>query len=162
MKTLGNLQPSKGSNTKKKRVGRGVGSGLGKTAGRGHKGQKARKSSDVPAGFEGGQMPLYRRTPKRGFNNIFRVNYEVVNLADLSELKAGSSVTAVELSKMGLVKNKSSKVKLLGQGTVGQSLNVTVDRASATAVAAIEKAGGKITVTNPVVPVKKKASKKKK
>ena len=72
MKTLSNLTPNKGSNVKKKRVGRGIGSGLGKTSGRGHKGQKARKSSDVPPGFEGGQMPLYRRTPKRGFTNIFR------------------------------------------------------------------------------------------
>ncbi len=160
MKTLGNLKPSKGSNVKKKRVGRGVGSGLGKTAGRGHKGQKARKSSDVPAGFEGGQMPLYRRLPKRGFTNIFRTDYEVVNLDSLSRFASGSTIGSKELSDAGLISSPKAKVKLLGKGKLEAKLTVTVEKASKSAVEAFAKNGGQLNIVEPPKPAKKKIVKK--
>lgn len=156
MKTLANLTPSKGSNTKKRRVGRGIGSGLGKTSGLGHKGQKARKSSDVPAGFEGGQVPLYRRLPKRGFKNRWRTDFEVVNVGDLVKFPAGAAINNTTLHKAGLIRHAESKVKLLGEGKVAAALTVSVSKASATAKAAIEKAGGKLDVLDvKAAPVKK-------
>ena len=163
MKNLGNLKPSKGANVRKKRLGRGIGSGLGKTAGKGHKGQKARKSSDVPAGFEGGQVPLYRRLPKRGFKNPFRVNYESVNLSSLEKLPAGSAVNAESLHKAGFVSRPDAKIKLLGKGKLSAALNVSVDKASASAKAAVEKAGGKLQLlyVKPEAPKKEKKKKKK-
>lgn len=144
MKTLSNLSPAKGSNKKNKRLGRGPGSGLGKTAGKGHKGQKARKGADIRAGFEGGQMPLYRRLPKRGFKNPFRVEYNPVNLEALNRFESGTNVTPDLLDKAGLLRKPGNPVKLLGRGTLTKKLTITVHKCSQTAVEAVEKAGGKV------------------
>ena len=144
MKNLSNLSPAKGSNKKKKRIGRGPGSGLGKTAGKGHKGQKARKGGGVAPGFEGGQMPLYRRLPKRGFKNPFRKDYNPINLDSLNRFDAGSTVTPEVLDKAGLLKKPGNPVKLLGRGTLDKALTVSVQKFSASAKAAVEKAGGKV------------------
>jgi large subunit ribosomal protein L15 len=165
MKTLGNLKPSRGSNVKNKRLGRGIGSGLGKTAGKGHKGQRARKSGGIAAGFEGGQTPMYRRLPKRGFTNVFRTEYEIVNLGSLAKFAAGSKVTATELHAAGLIQNPRSKVKLLGKGEIKGALNIAVHGSSATAKAAVEKAGGKLEIIKvekaaPAPKQKAKTSKK--
>lgn len=144
MKDLSNLSPAKGSNKKKKRVGRGPGSGLGKTAGKGHKGQKARKGGGVAPGFEGGQMPLYRRLPKRGFKNPFRIEYNPINLDNLNQFDAGTHVTPELLDKAGLLRKSGCPVKLLGRGTLDKALNVSVQKFSASARAAVEKVGGKV------------------
>ena len=146
MKNLSNLSPKKGSNQRKKRLGRGIGSGLGKTAAKGHKGQTARKGGTVPPGFEGGQMPLYRRLPKRGFNNIFRKEYAVINLNRISSLDAGVEITPEFLLKNGLVKKTASRIKLLGSGTVDKAYDVSLHAVSESAKLAIEKAGGKVTI----------------
>jgi large subunit ribosomal protein L15 len=147
MKHLGNLSPNPGSRPTKKRLGRGIGSGLGKTAGRGHKGQRARKSGNVRPGFEGGQMKLYMRLPKRGFNNVFRVDYEVVNVDQLDKLfKAGAKVDAKALQEAGVLKDAKAHVKLLGRGELKHKLEVTVHKASASAKAAVEKAGGTLKI----------------
>src|SRR5262249_14183286 len=121
--TLGNLHPAPGSTQKKKRVGRGPGSGIGKTAGRGHKGQKARTGGKVRPGFEGGQMPLIRRVPKRGFTNPFKVTAQVVNLKALAPF-AGGEVTAERLVGAGLVASATRPIKLLGDGEAPQGLVV--------------------------------------
>ena len=144
MKHLGNLKPAKGANKAKKRKGRGIGSGLGKTAGKGHKGQKARKGAVIPAGFEGGQMPLYRRLPKRGFKNNFGVRYNPINLETLNRFEANSVVTLEDLEKAGLIKNKKSRVKLLAKGKLDRVLTIKVHKASEAARRAVEGAGGKI------------------
>lgn len=144
MKNLGNLVPAKGSNKKKKRLGRGPGSGLGKTAGKGHKGQKARKGGKVAVGFEGGQMPLYRRLPKRGFKNPFRVEYNPINLDTLNRFGAGEKVTPEVLAKAGLLPRPDSPVKLLGRGSIEKALTVVAHKFSASAKEAIEKAGGHV------------------
>lgn len=144
MKDLSNLTPAKGSNKKKKRIGRGPGSGLGKTAGKGHKGQKARKGGGVAPGFEGGQMPLYRRLPKRGFKNPFRTEYNPINLDNLNRFDAGSTVTPELLDKAGLLRKPGCPVKLLGRGTLEKALTISVQKFSASAKAAVEKAGGKV------------------
>ena len=144
MKDLSNLSPAKGSNKKKKRIGRGPGSGLGKTAGKGHKGQKARKGGGVAPGFEGGQMPLYRRLPKRGFKNPFRKEFNPINLDGLSKFEAGTTITPELLDKAGLIKKPGCPVKLLGRGTLDKALNISVHKFSASAKAAVEKAGGKV------------------
>jgi large subunit ribosomal protein L15 len=144
MKTLANLTPAKGSNQKKKRLGRGPGSGLGKTSGKGHKGQKARKGGKVAAGFEGGQMPLYRRLPKRGFKNPFRKEYNPINLDTLSRFEAGTKVTPELLAQAGLLKKPDQPVKLLGRGNLDKALTIAVHKSSASAKAAVEKAGGQI------------------
>jgi len=146
MKTLGNLSPARGSNTKKKRLGRGPGSGLGKTAARGGKGQTARKGGGIRAGFEGGQTPLYRRLPKRGFTRPFRVEYNVVNLSVLDKLDAGTKVTPELLRDKGLLRNPANPVKVLGKGELKKKLMVAVHKVSATAKSAIEKAGGSVEV----------------
>jgi large subunit ribosomal protein L15 len=146
MKTLGNLSPARGSNTKKKRLGRGPGSGLGKTAARGGKGQTARKGGGIRAGFEGGQTPLYRRLPKRGFTSPFRVEYNVVNLSVLDKLDAGTKVTPELLRDKGLLRNPANPVKVLGKGELKKKLMVAVHKVSATAKSAIEKAGGSVEV----------------
>jgi len=146
MKTLGNLSPARGSNTKKKRLGRGPGSGLGKTAARGGKGQTARKGGGIRAGFEGGQTPLYRRLPKRGFTSPFRVEYNVVNLSALDKLEAGTKVTPELLRDKGLLRNPANPVKVLGKGELKKKLMVAVHKVSATAKSAIEKAGGSVEV----------------
>ncbi|WP_072533733.1 50S ribosomal protein L15 [Lactiplantibacillus plantarum] len=140
---LHELTPSEGSRFSRRRIGRGDSSGQGKTSGRGQKGQKAR--GKVRVGFEGGQMPLYRRIPKRGFTNINRKEYAVVNLDGLNRFDDGAEVTPESLKEAGLVK-KSSAVKVLGNGKLNKKLIVKASKFSATAVAAIEAAGGKTEV----------------
>jgi large subunit ribosomal protein L15 len=144
MKTLSNLSPAKGSNKKVKRLGRGPGSRTGKTAGKGHKGQTARKGGGIRAGFEGGQMPLYRRLPKRGFTNTNRTVYNIVNLKQLTGFTAGGVVDNNSLNAAGLLKNQDNPVKILGLGEVNVALTVKVQKISASAKAAIEKAGGSV------------------
>ena len=145
---LHELSPVPGSHKKPKRLGQGLGSGNGKTAGKGHKGQKDRKSPDIKANFEGGQMPLARRIPKRGFSNFrFTVKYEIVNIADLEErFEAGSEVTAKELSELRLISAPDRPVKVLGVGELSKSLNVKANAYSASAAKKIEAAGGKAEV----------------
>ena len=144
LKGLNNLKPAKKSHRGKKRLGRGTGSGLGKTAGKGHKGQKARTGGKVAAGFEGGQMPLYRRLPKRGFKNPFRVEYNAINLESLNRFDEGSTVTVELLKKAGLVKKPRNPVKLLARGNLTRALTVVVNKASVAAADAVKNAGGKV------------------
>ena len=141
---LGNLSPAEGAVTPAKRLGRGIGSGLGKTSGKGHKGQWARSGGGVRPGFEGGQMPLIRRVPKRGFNNHFRKVYSIVNLSVLENFEAGSVVDIETLNEKGLIKlvKDSLGLKVLGNGTVSKALTVKAKSFSAAAKEAIEKAGG--------------------
>ncbi|MBI1766645.1 MAG: 50S ribosomal protein L15 [Acidobacteria bacterium] len=143
--SLNNLKAPEGSTHKKKRVGRGPGSGLGKTSGRGSKGQKSRSGYSGKAGFEGGQMPLHRRLPKRGFTNIFKKEWAEVNLADLERLfDAGAAVTPEALVEKGLVRKSRAKlVVVLGQGELNKNLSISVHRFSAVAKQKIEAAGGK-------------------
>ena len=143
---LHELSPAPGSTKDVKRIGRGHGSGNGKTAGKGHKGQKARSGHGMRAGFEGGQMPLQRRVPKRGFNNIFRVEYATVNLAALESFKDGSTVDIKALVKAGNIKKADKLVKILGNGTLTKKLTVKADAFSASAKQKIEDAGGKAEV----------------
>jgi large subunit ribosomal protein L15 len=148
MLKLNNLGAPKGANRDKKRRGRGPGSGQGKTGGRGHKGQKARSGGGVPPWFEGGQMPLNRRLPKRGFTNIFKKSYQLVNLDELeARFEAGSTVDGESLAQAGLVKYADRPIKLLARGTVEKPLQIAVAKASKAAVAAVEAAGGSVTVT---------------
>lgn len=146
MKTLGNLSPAKGSNTRKKRLGRGIGSGLGKTSARGGKGQTARKGGGIRFGFEGGQTPLYRRLPKRGFTNPFRQEFNAVNLSSLDRFESGTKITQELLKASGLLRNPRFPVKILGKGELKKKLIVAVDKVSAAAKVAIEKAGGSVVV----------------
>jgi large subunit ribosomal protein L15 len=141
--TLSNLAPAPGSRQTRKRVGRGPGSGLGKTSGRGHKGHKARSGGSTNPGFEGGQMPLYRRLPKRGFTNPFKVTYQPVNLRDLAQVD-GSEVTPETLAAAGLLIRASEPAKLLGHGDVGRAVTVRGLKVSASARAKIEAAGGRV------------------
>ena len=142
---LGELSPAIGATTSKKRLGRGIGSGLGKTSGKGHKGQWARSGGGVRPGFEGGQMPLIRRLPKRGFNNHFRKVYSIVNLSVLEGFEANSVVDMQVLNEKGLIKvlKDSIGLKVLGNGTLTKALTVKAASFSASAKEAIEKAGGK-------------------
>ncbi len=140
---LHNLSAPRGAHVEPKRKGRGPGSGLGKTAGRGHKGQRARKSGNVRPGFEGGQMPLIRRVPKRGFFNPERVEYQVVNLRDLARLP-GTEVSPATLMAAGLVNRAEDPIKILGSGEAGRAYVVTGCSASASARARIEQAGGRV------------------
>jgi large subunit ribosomal protein L15 len=142
---LGDLSPAVGATTSKKRLGRGIGSGLGKTSGKGHKGQWARSGGGVRPGFEGGQMPLIRRIPKRGFNNHFRKVYSIVNISMLENFENGATVDIKELNDKGLIKlvKDSVGLKVLGNGTLTKSLTVKASAFSAQAKEAIEKAGGK-------------------
>ena len=140
---LDELRPAPGSNKKRKRVGRGDGSGHGKTSGRGHKGQGARSGGNVQPGFEGGQMPLQRRLPKRGFHNPFRVEMAVVNVSQLDALPAGSEATPETLALEGLINGKKGQVKILGEGSLSKALIVRAHGFSATAKQKIEAAGGK-------------------
>jgi large subunit ribosomal protein L15 len=140
------LAPASGATHYKKRLGRGPGSGHGKTAGRGHKGQRSRSGYRHQRGFEGGQMPLHRRVPKRGFTNIFRVEYDIVNLGDLADrFEAGASVTPETLATARLSR-KSRPVKILGDGELKKALNVSAHKFSASAKARIEAAGGRCEV----------------
>ncbi len=144
---LHELKPASGSRRKQKRVGRGVASGWGKTAGRGNKGHKARSGGQTHPGFEGGQMPLQRRLPKRGFKNPFRKEWAVVNLRDLAGFEAGSVVDAAALLRAGRVRNLRDGVKLLGEGEIQTALTVRVDKVSRGARAKIEAAGGRVEET---------------
>jgi large subunit ribosomal protein L15 len=139
------LRPSSGATHSRKRVGRGPGSGHGKTAGRGYKGQKSRTGYRHQRGFEGGQMPLHRRVPKRGFTNIFRVEYDIVNLSDLDRFEAGAAVTPASLAEARLAR-ASRPVKILGGGEIAKPLNVSAHKFSAGARARIEAAGGRCEV----------------
>ena len=139
---LNNLKPKKGSRHAKKRVGRGPGSGHGKTAGRGEKGQKSRSGYSSRIGFEGGQMPLVRRLPKRGFTNIFKKNHAVVNLSDLERFDNGATVDEAALRGAGLVKGANDGIKVLGNGKLTKKLTVHANKFSATARTQIEAAGG--------------------
>jgi large subunit ribosomal protein L15 len=143
--SLSKLRPPKGAKHAKKRVGRGPGSGTGKTAGRGHKGAQSRSGFRRKRGFEGGQMPLHRRVPKRGFHNPFRVEYAVVNLDTLAKVfEAGSSVTPELLRERGLVRHATAPVKVLGRGEVSKKLTVQAHKFSASAVKKITEAGGAV------------------
>jgi len=158
MLKLNNIGAPKGANRDKKRRGRGPGSGTGKTGGRGHKGQKARSGGGIPPWFEGGQMPLNRRLPKRGFTNIFKKTFQLVNifkktfqLVNLDSLEArfeaGAKVDGEALAEAGLVKYADRPIKLLGRGQVSKSFQIEVAKASKTAIAAVEAAGGAVTVS---------------
>ena len=127
-----------------KRLGRGPGSGQGKTAGKGHKGQNSRSGGGVAIGFEGGQTPLYKRIPKRGFTNFTRKQYAIVNIQTLNKFEDGVTVTDKLLKEVGIVKKEYDGVKILGNGTLEKKLIVKCDKVSASAKAAIEKAGGKV------------------
>ncbi|HOB36594.1 MAG TPA: 50S ribosomal protein L15 [Candidatus Avimonas sp.] len=144
---LHQLSPAPGSVSERKRVGRGHGSGHGKTAGKGHKGQKARAGRGVRIGFEGGQMPLQRRIPKRGFVNIFKTRYAVVNIADLNEFEDGAVVDAQAMIDAGLVNKLYDGIKVLGNGEIKKSLTVKAAAFSQAARAKIEAAGGKAEVS---------------
>jgi len=143
---LNELKPNEGSRRNRKRVGRGTSSGYGKTAGRGQKGQLARQGGHTRLGFEGGQMPLFRTMPKRGFKNINRKEYAIVNLDDLNKFEDGSEVTVESLKDNGLVKKELSGVKLLGKGELKVKLTVKVNKVSASAKQAVEAAGGTVEV----------------
>ncbi len=143
---LSNLQPAPGSKKNRKRIGRGPGSGTGKTSGKGHKGQKARSGGGIKPGFEGGQMPLHRRLPKRGFTPLSRKEYALVNLGDLESFDAGSTVSLEALTTAGLVGRLKDGVKVLASGDFTKSLTVQAHKFSKSAVAKIEAAGGKVEV----------------
>jgi len=143
---LNELSPARGSHKLKKRLGRGVGSGTGKTAGRGTKGHNSRSGGGVRPGFEGGQMPIHRRLPKRGFANIFKKNIIAINIRDLSKFESGSTVDEASLIRMGLVKGKRDGIKLLGQGEIDYPLQIKINQVSKNAREKIESVGGSIEV----------------
>ncbi len=143
---LEDLKPSQGATRKAKRVGRGPGSGSGKTASKGHKGQKARSGGVKPAGFEGGQMPLQRRIPKRGFTNVFRKEYAIVNLSDLSRMSGSETVTPELLKSNGMIDDIKDGLKVLGMGELKQKLTVRAHKFSKSALEKIQAAGGKAEV----------------
>ncbi len=143
---LSNLRPAYGSTSTRKRLGRGHGSGTGKTSGKGHKGQNARSGGGVKAGFEGGQMPLQRRLPKRGFTPLKRTEYVLVNLRDLELFEAGSVVDVEAMGKAGLVAKLKDGIKILGDGELTKSLTVKAHKFSKSAQASIEAAGGTVEV----------------
>ena len=145
---LSELRPAKGSKRGSKRVGRGQGSGSGRTAGRGEKGLRARSGGGSPPGYEGGQMPLQRRIPKRGFRNVFRKEYSIVNVKDLNRFDAGSVVDVDALRATGIVKNIKDGVKLLGNGEVTRAVTVKVDKASKEAARKVVAAGGTMEVSS--------------
>ena len=143
---LHTLSPRPGSKHRVKRLGHGESSGKGKTSGKGHKGQKARSGGSIRLGFEGGQMPLIRRIPKRGFNNAaFKKNYAIVNLADLNEFEDGATINESVLLEANLIRGKYFGVKVLGNGDITKKLTITVDKVSEAAREKIEKAGGDVT-----------------
>ncbi|MBE5790131.1 MAG: 50S ribosomal protein L15 [Clostridiales bacterium] len=143
---LHELHPAEGSTTAQKRLGRGSGSGLGKTSGKGHKGAKARSGGGKRPGFEGGQMPLYRRVPKRGFTNIFGTNYAEVNVERLDAFEDGTTVTIEMLLEKGIIRKTLDGVKILGNGDLTRKLTVQANKFTAGAKEKIEKAGGKAEV----------------
>lgn len=141
---LNNLRPSAGSNKNRKRIGRGTGSGHGKTATKGHKGQKARSGGSIKAGFEGGQMPLQRRLPKRGFTPLERVEFSLVNVSQLDLFESGVAITAESLVEKGLIKSTKLAVKILGNGDISKSFKVSAHKFSQTAKDKIIAAGGSV------------------
>ncbi len=146
-KNLSNLRAPRKANTGRKRVGRGMGSGMGKTSTRGHKGQWSRSGASLMRGFEGGQMPLHRRLPKRGFTNIFRTEYTVVNLDRLAELGV-SEIGLEDYRKLGLVSSRKALVKILGSGELTSAITIHAHKFSKSAAEKIEKAGGKAVVAS--------------
>ena len=140
------LGPNAGAKTTVKRVGRGIGSGLGKTAGKGHKGQKARSGGTIRRGFEGGQTPLMRRIPKRGFNNIFATEYATINVSDLERFEDGTVVNIELLLNEGILRKQLDGLKVLGNGNLTKKLTVEAKKFSASAIEKIEAAGGKTEV----------------
>jgi large subunit ribosomal protein L15 len=155
-KNLSNLRSPKNANTGRKRVGRGMGSGMGKTSTRGHKGQGSRSGFSLMRGFEGGQMPLHRRLPKRGFTNIFRTEYTVVNLDRIAQAIANRPVGEIALEdykKLGLASSKRALIKILGSGELTSAITIHAHKFSRSAVEKIEKAGGKAVVLGaPAAP----------
>jgi large subunit ribosomal protein L15 len=143
---LHEIKPAPGSTKRRKVVGRGRGSGRGTTAGRGGKGQTARTGSSIPAWFEGGQMPLIRRLPKRGFTNIFKKNYAIINIEILDRFESGQEVTPALLVSQGLIRSRNDGVKVLGTGVLTKTLTVHAHKFSQSAAAKIEAAGGKVQV----------------
>ena len=143
---INTLKPAKGANRKSKRVGRGIGSGHSKTATRGYKGQLSRSGTSMRAGFEGGQMPLHRRLPKRGFHNIFRTEYSIVNVESLSAFEAGTEVGPELLKEKGIVRNLKDGLKVLGAGELTQALRVRAHKFSKSAAEKIQNAGGTVEV----------------
>ena len=148
---LNEISDNQGATKDRKRVGRGAGSGTGKTSGRGHKGQKSRAGATIN-GFEGGQMPIYRRLPKRGFKNPFRKQYRIVNIDDIQKavdagkVKAGAELDAQSLQDFGIVGKGKLGIRVLGRGKINVAINLNVAGASKTAITAIEKVGGKVTI----------------
>jgi large subunit ribosomal protein L15 len=142
-KNLSNLRAPKKANTARKRVGRGMGSGMGKTSTRGHKGQGSRSGSSLMRGFEGGQMPLHRRLPKRGFTNIFRTEYTVVNLDRIAALEGVNEIGLDDYRKLGLASQKKPLIKILGSGELASAITIHAHKFSKSAQEKIEKAGGK-------------------
>ncbi len=140
------LGPAEGAKTNVKRVGRGIGSGLGKTSGKGHKGQKARTGGTIRRGFEGGQTPLMRRLPKRGFNNIFAKEYATINVSDLERFEDGTTVNIALLLNEGIIRKELDGLKVLGNGNLTKKLTVEATKFSASAIKKIEAAGGKTEV----------------
>ena len=143
---LDSLKPSKGSIKNKKRIGRGHGSGLGKTSGRGHKGAGQRSGNKRRAWFEGGQMPLARRLPRRGFTNIFKEEIQIVNISDLNRIEKNSEIDPVVLQENGMIRSSLKPVKILGEGDIDKKLDVTASSFSESAKNKIEKAGGTVTI----------------
>jgi large subunit ribosomal protein L15 len=143
---LNDLSPAIGSKKKRKRIGRGPGSGHGGTSCKGHKGQKARSGASIRPGFEGGQMPLHRRIPKRGFKNIFKTEYEIINIKDLKRFETTPQVDIAVLKNSGLVKAEKKLVKLLGDGVLSFPVNIKVHQATKSAVDKIESNGGKVEI----------------
>ncbi len=143
---LNQLKPVEGARHAKKRLGRGIGSGLGKTAGKGTKGQNARSGGGVRPGFEGGQLPLFQRLPKRGFKSLNRVEYSIVNVEQLNQFRAGSVVDVEKLIEAGLVKDAVNGVKILGNGKLEKKLTVKANKFSESAKQAVEAAGGSVEV----------------
>ena len=143
---LNEMKFNEGARRSRKIIGRGQGSGHGKTAGKGHKGQNARSGGGVAIGFEGGQTPFFKSMPKRGFTNFNRVEYAVVNLSDLNRFEEGTTVTPELLKECGIVKKQLDGIKVLGNGTLEKKVNVTCNKISKAAQAAIEKAGGTVEV----------------
>jgi len=143
---LHELRPAENSRKAPKRLGRGPGSGTGKTSGKGHKGQKARSGGGVRPGFEGGQMPLFRRIPKRGFTNIFAKEYAIVNVCDLNQFEDGTVITAELLKEQGVISKINDGLKVLGNGNLDKKLEVKAAKVSKAAQLKIEEAGGKVEV----------------
>ena len=143
---LNNLKPTEGSRATKTRRCRGLGSGLGKTGGCGHKGQNSRSGGGVRLGFEGGQMPIFRRLPKRGFNNLNRKEYAIVNLTDLNRFEDGAEITLTTLVEAGLITKELDGLKVLGNGELTKKVTIVANKFTKTALAGIEKAGAKAVV----------------